>query len=58
MFFTRGVGRHRTNLQSFEIALRDAGIAPCNLVKVSSIYPAGCKIIPAKQGLPYLKPAG
>jgi len=56
MFFTRGVGRHRTNLQSFEIALRDAGIAPCNLVKVSSIYPAGCKIIPAKQGLPYLKP--
>ncbi|MFN0134484.1 MAG: pyruvoyl-dependent arginine decarboxylase, partial [Phycisphaerae bacterium] len=36
MFFTRGVGRHRNNLQSFEIALRDAGIAQCNLVKVSS----------------------
>lgn len=51
MFFTRGVGRHRNNLQSFEVALRSAGIAQCNLVKVSSIFPAGCKIIPAKAGL-------
>jgi arginine decarboxylase len=51
MFFTRGVGRHRNNLQSFEVALRAAGIAQCNLVKVSSIFPAGCKIIPAKAGL-------
>jgi arginine decarboxylase len=51
IFFTRGVGRHRHNLQSFEVALRDAGIAPCNLVKVSSIFPAGAKIIPPKIGL-------
>lgn len=51
MFFTRGVGKHRNNLQSFEVALRDAGIAQCNLVRVSSIFPAGCKIVTPKSGL-------
>ncbi len=51
MFFTRGVGKHRYNLQSFEVALRSAGIAHCNLVKVSSIFPAGCKIVPRRSGL-------
>jgi arginine decarboxylase len=55
VFFTRGAGKHRNNLQSFEVALRDAGIAQCNLVRVSSIFPAGCKIIPAKVGLTRLK---
>jgi arginine decarboxylase len=51
MFFTRGVGKHRYNLQSFEVALRNAGIAHCNLVKVSSIFPPGCKIVPRRSGL-------
>lgn len=51
IFLTRGVGKHRNNLQSFEVALRNAGIASCNLVKVSSIFPARCKIVPAKSGL-------
>ncbi len=51
MFFTRGVGKHRYKLQSFEVALRDAGIAPLNLVKVSSIFPPGCKIVPRRTGL-------
>ena len=55
-FFTRGVGKHRNNLQSFETALRDAGIAQCNLVKVSSIFPPKCKIVPAKSGLKELIP--
>ncbi len=50
-FFTRGVGKHRNNLQSFEVALRNAGIAHCNLVKVSSIFPAGCKIVTKQYGL-------
>jgi arginine decarboxylase len=50
MFFTRGVGKHRYKLQSFEVALRDAGIAPLNLVKVSSILPPGCKIVPRRTG--------
>jgi arginine decarboxylase len=56
MFFTNGVGKHRQNLQSFEAALRDAGIAQFNLVRVSSISPPGCKIIPKSRGLKKLKP--
>jgi len=39
MFFTKGVGRHKDYLQSFELSLRDAGIEKCNIVTVSSIYP-------------------
>lgn len=56
IFFTRGVGKHKNNLESFEAALRDAGIAQCNLVKVSSIYPPGCEIMPTKVGLAKLVP--
>ncbi len=56
VFFTSGVGTHRHNLESFEAALRDAGIAQCNLVRVSSIYPPGCKIISARAGLKELIP--
>ena len=42
MFFTKGVGKHREKLTSFELALRSAGIAACNLVRVSSIFPPNC----------------
>jgi arginine decarboxylase len=56
VFFTRGVGKHRQNLQSFESALRDAGIAQQNLVRVSSIYPPGCRIISRRAGLERLSP--
>ncbi len=56
VFLTRGVGRHREKLTSFEMALRDAGIAEFNLVRVSSIFPPNCKIIPRKQGVRLLKP--
>ena len=56
VFFTKGVGRHVHKLQSFELALRDAGIEKQNLVRVSSIYPTSCKIIPTKEGQPKLKP--
>lgn len=56
MFFTRGVGRHRNQLQSFEVALRHAGIEQCNLVYVSSIFPAGCKIVSKRVGLKRLEP--
>lgn len=55
VFLTNGVGIHREQLGSFELALRDAGIAPFNLVAVSSILPPGCKIISAKKGLSMLK---
>jgi arginine decarboxylase len=55
VFFTKGVGKHRNKLQSFELALRKAGIEKCNLVRVSSIFPPKCKIIPRKRGLDKLK---
>ncbi len=56
MFFTKGVGKHKNCLESFETALRAAGIAHLNLVRVSSILPPGCKIIPRSQGLKKLNP--
>ena len=54
IFFTKGVGRHKDYLQSFELALRDAGIEKCNIVNVSSIYPPGCKRIPKDEGVKQL----
>jgi len=56
MFFTKGVGRHKDYLQSFELALRNAGIEKFNLVTVSSIYPPGCKRIPKDDGLKLMQP--
>lgn len=55
-FLTRGKGRHKEKLPSFELALRSAGIAPLNLVKVSSIFPPQCKLISREEGLKLLKP--
>ncbi|MBI2343221.1 MAG: arginine decarboxylase, pyruvoyl-dependent [Deltaproteobacteria bacterium] len=55
-FLTKGVGKHREKLQSFEMALRNAGIAQYNLVRVSSIFPPACRIIPKKEGIKFLKP--
>jgi arginine decarboxylase len=56
IFLTKGVGKHKEKLTSFEMALRDAGLAPHNLVRVSSIFPPRCKIIPKAQGLKLLYP--
>jgi arginine decarboxylase len=56
MFFTKGVGRHKDYLHSFELALRDAGIEKCNIVSVSSIFPPQCKIISKEEGLRLLRP--
>ena len=56
MFLTRGVGIHREKLTSFEMALREAGIAHFNLVRVSSIFPPHCQIIPSDDGLQILQP--
>jgi arginine decarboxylase len=56
MFFTKGVGRHKDYLSSFELALRSAGIEICNLVAVSSIFPPECKRITRDEGLKELKP--
>ena len=56
LFFTKGVGKHKERLTSFELALRDAGIAAQNLVRVSSIFPPNAKLVPRKEGLKYLSP--
>src|SRR5947209_16260382 len=56
IYFTKGVGKHRERLTSFALALRDAGIAAQNLVRVSSIFPPNCKLIPRALGLKYLSP--
>jgi arginine decarboxylase len=55
MFLTRGVGRHREKLASFELALRDAMIAEYNIVRVSSIFPPSCRMIPLKEGVKKLR---
>jgi len=55
-FFTKGVGKHREKLTSFELALRSAGIAACNLVRVSSIFPPNCRILSRAQGAKRLEP--
>jgi arginine decarboxylase len=55
-FLTKGVGVHKDYLASFELALRDAGMAAFNLVTVSSILPPGCKKVTRAKGLEYLSP--
>ncbi len=56
VFLTNGVGVHREKLASFEAALRDAGIAAFNIVRVSSIFPPYCRIISRTRGLRLLTP--
>ena len=56
VFFTKGIGKHKIKLQSFEFALRDAGISQLNLVEVSSILPPNCIEISKEEGLKMLKP--
>jgi arginine decarboxylase len=55
-FLTKGVGKHKEQLQSFELALRDAGIQQCNIVSVSSIVPPGCRLISRERGLKMIRP--
>jgi arginine decarboxylase len=55
-FLTKGAGKHKDYLQSFELALRDAGIQQCNIVNVSSIVPPGAKLLPREKGLQMLSP--
>ena len=56
IFFTKGVGKHKDYLQAFELSLRMAGIEKCNLVSVSSIFPAGCKRISKEEGIRLIEP--
>lgn len=56
VFLTKGVGYHKEELRSFELALRDAGIEKCNLVTVSSILPPHCKMVPKSKGVKEIYP--
>ncbi|OYT26764.1 MAG: arginine decarboxylase, pyruvoyl-dependent [Candidatus Altiarchaeales archaeon ex4484_96] len=56
VFLVKGAGKHENRLASFELALRDAGIEGLNLVRVSSILPPSCKIVPKEEGINKLKP--
>lgn len=56
VFLTKGKGTATTRLVSFEMALRDAGIAHLNLVRVSSIFPPNCKLIKREAGIKELQP--
>ena len=55
VFFTKGKGYHKSELGSFEQALRDAGIESYNIVTVSSILPPYCIEIPKEDGLAQLR---
>jgi arginine decarboxylase len=56
VFLTRGRGSHEEKLVSFERALREAGIAPFNLVRVSSIFPPHARLVSRESGLKLLQP--
>ena len=56
VFLTKGLGRHKYKLKSFEEALRKAGIAQQNLVQVSSILPPKCKMVSKERALKRLTP--
>jgi len=55
-FLTKGVGKHKERLQSFELALGNAGIQHCNIVNVSSIIPPSCKQTSREKGFKMLEP--
>jgi arginine decarboxylase len=55
VFLTKGAGKHKEQLSSFELALRNARVAQFNLVRVSSIFPPGCKLVPRSVGLKRLR---
>ncbi len=56
IFFTKGVGKSKEYLTSFELALRAARIEICNLVSVSSIFPTNCKRITIDEGVKEIEP--
>lgn len=56
IFFTKGVGKSKEYLTSFELALRAARIEICNLVAVSSIFPTNCRRISVEEGVKEIEP--
>lgn len=56
VFLTSGIGVHRSQLTSFEFALRDADVEQQNIVTVSSILPPRCELISREAGVATLRP--
>src|SRR4030081_3717570 len=56
VFFVSGVGMHAQERVALQHAMREAGVADCNLLKVSSVIAPGCRIISAQQGRRLLRP--
>jgi len=52
---SKGKGASENGLPSFDRALLDAGVGNYNLVRLSSILPAGCKWIDAKDIASHIK---
>jgi arginine decarboxylase len=55
LFFTTGTGTHQIQRAAMQHAMREAGVADCNLVKVSSVIPPACEIVPRARGLRMLR---
>jgi arginine decarboxylase len=47
-----GVGEGTTDLNAFDHALMDAGIANLNFVRLTSIFPMGAKVVPMRPFTP------
>src|SRR5829696_8481095 len=56
VFFVTGTGVHELERVALQHAMREAGVADCNLLKVSSVMPPECEIIPASEGRRLLRP--
>jgi arginine decarboxylase len=51
---TAGVGEGTTDLNAFDHALMDAGIANLNFIRVTSVFPAGARVVPMRPYVPGL----
>ena len=47
---------HALERVALQHAMREAGVADCNLLKVSSVIAPGCRIIPESEGRRLLRP--
>jgi arginine decarboxylase len=56
VFLTKGVGKHKEKLASFELALRMAKIEKYNIVNVSSILPPKVKVVARNRTVKELSP--
>src|SRR5215210_7683045 len=55
VFFTSGVGFHKLQRVAMQHAMREAGVADCNLVKISSVIAPRCEVITRERGVGLLQ---